>query len=146
MITYNDAPRILVLFIYITRLASNEIFSPSNKIHQEVGQYPGTVVLPISKFKLCKNYSVWTTWPWKWRQYDPLNHQELLAQWYSVTLQKTPLFFQDGARCWRVNNYQHLGGVDTSTFRVYATLGLKMETLFRPELWWQYTSRHTMMF
>ena len=27
----------LVLFIYITRLASNEIFSPSNKIHREVG-------------------------------------------------------------------------------------------------------------
>jgi len=25
-----------VLFIYITRLASNEIFSPSNKIHREV--------------------------------------------------------------------------------------------------------------
>jgi hypothetical protein len=28
----------LVLFIYITRLASNEIFSSSNKIHREVGQ------------------------------------------------------------------------------------------------------------
>jgi hypothetical protein len=28
----------LVLFIYITRLASNEIFSPSNKIHGEVGR------------------------------------------------------------------------------------------------------------
>jgi len=28
---------ILVLFIYKTRSASNEIFSPSNKIHQEVG-------------------------------------------------------------------------------------------------------------
>jgi len=28
---------ILVLFIYITRLASNEIFSPSNKIHLDVG-------------------------------------------------------------------------------------------------------------
>jgi hypothetical protein len=27
-----------VLFIYITRLASNEIFSPSNKIHREVGR------------------------------------------------------------------------------------------------------------
>jgi hypothetical protein len=26
---------ILILFIYITRPASNEIFSPSNKIHQE---------------------------------------------------------------------------------------------------------------
>ena len=28
----------LVLFIDITRLASNEIFSPSNKIHLEVGR------------------------------------------------------------------------------------------------------------
>ena len=27
-----------MLFIYITRLASNEIFSPSNKIHREVGR------------------------------------------------------------------------------------------------------------
>ena len=26
------------IYIYITRLASNEIFSPSNKIHQEVGR------------------------------------------------------------------------------------------------------------
>jgi hypothetical protein len=29
---------ILVPFICITRLPSNEIFSPSNKIHREVGQ------------------------------------------------------------------------------------------------------------
>jgi len=29
---------ILILFIYITRLVSNEIFSPSNKIHREVGR------------------------------------------------------------------------------------------------------------
>jgi hypothetical protein len=28
----------LVLFIYITRLPSNEIFSPSNRIHREVGR------------------------------------------------------------------------------------------------------------
>jgi hypothetical protein len=28
---------ILLLFIYIKRLASNEIFSPSNKIHREAG-------------------------------------------------------------------------------------------------------------
>ena len=27
-----------MLFIYITRLASNEIFSPSHKIHREVGR------------------------------------------------------------------------------------------------------------
>jgi hypothetical protein len=29
---------ILVLYIYKTRLASNETFSPSNKIHREVGR------------------------------------------------------------------------------------------------------------
>jgi hypothetical protein len=29
---------ILVLFIYITRLASKEIFSLSNKLHREVGR------------------------------------------------------------------------------------------------------------
>ena len=29
---------ILVLYIYISRLASNEIFSPSNKIHRDVGR------------------------------------------------------------------------------------------------------------
>jgi hypothetical protein len=28
----------LVLFIYITRIASKEIFSPSNKIHRKVGR------------------------------------------------------------------------------------------------------------
>ena len=28
----------MVLFIHITRLASNKIFSPSNKIHREVGR------------------------------------------------------------------------------------------------------------
>ena len=29
---------ILILFIHITRLASKEIFSPSNKMHREVGR------------------------------------------------------------------------------------------------------------
>jgi hypothetical protein len=51
---------ILVLFIYITRLVSNEIFLPSNKIHGEVGRakdfsallysrqtYPGRPLLSI---------------------------------------------------------------------------------------------------
>jgi len=28
----------LYIYIYITRLASNEIFSPSNEIHREVGR------------------------------------------------------------------------------------------------------------
>ena len=30
---------VLYIYIYITRFASNEIFSPSNKIHREVGLY-----------------------------------------------------------------------------------------------------------
>jgi len=29
---------ISTVYIYITRLASNEVVSPSNKIHREVGQ------------------------------------------------------------------------------------------------------------
>jgi len=29
---------ISTIYIYKTRLASNEVFSPSNKIHREVGQ------------------------------------------------------------------------------------------------------------
>jgi TRAP-type C4-dicarboxylate transport system permease small subunit len=46
---------ILVLFIYIKRLTSNEIFSPSNKIHREVGRakeflsppvYTGVLISP----------------------------------------------------------------------------------------------------
>ena len=39
----------LVLFIYITRLASNEIFSPSNKIHREVGQAKALLALLYSR-------------------------------------------------------------------------------------------------
>jgi len=35
---YNIIGGMLVLFIYVTRLASNEIFSPPNKIHREVGR------------------------------------------------------------------------------------------------------------
>jgi hypothetical protein len=39
----------LVLFIHITRLASNEIFWPSNKIHREVGRVKD---LPAPMYKL----------------------------------------------------------------------------------------------
>jgi hypothetical protein len=50
---------ILVLFIYITRLASKEIFSPSNKIHWEVGRakdlsaplYSGIADLTFSPYR-----------------------------------------------------------------------------------------------
>jgi len=38
---------ILMLFIYITRLASNEIFSQSNKIHREVGRAKDLSAPPV---------------------------------------------------------------------------------------------------
>jgi len=52
---------ILVLFIYITRLASNKIFSPSNKIHREVGRakdlsaplYTPDAAYKVSRIKQC---------------------------------------------------------------------------------------------
>jgi len=47
---------ILVLFIYITRLASNEIFSPSNKIHREVG-WAKDLSAPLYKHSLCHRNS-----------------------------------------------------------------------------------------
>ena len=45
---------ILVLFIYITRLASNEIFQPSNKIHREVGRVKdlsAPLYCPVTKYE-----------------------------------------------------------------------------------------------
>jgi len=33
--------------MYITRLASNEIFSPSNKIRREVGRAKGLISTPV---------------------------------------------------------------------------------------------------
>jgi hypothetical protein len=47
---------ILVLFIYITRLASNGIFSPSNKIHREVDRAKD-LSAPLYIHKLCLTYS-----------------------------------------------------------------------------------------
>jgi len=37
-IYYHNWRNIITIFIYVTRLASNEIFSQSNKIHREVGR------------------------------------------------------------------------------------------------------------
>jgi hypothetical protein len=37
-IYYHNWRNISTIYVYITRLASNEIFSPSNKIHREVGR------------------------------------------------------------------------------------------------------------
>jgi hypothetical protein len=36
-IYYHNWKNISTIYVYITRLASKEIFSPSNKIHREVG-------------------------------------------------------------------------------------------------------------
>ena len=47
---------ILVLFIYIKRLASNEIFSPSNKIHREVGRAKDLSAPRVSKFHCCRRH------------------------------------------------------------------------------------------
>ena len=46
----NIIGRILVLFVYIIRLASNEIFSPSNKIHREVGRAKVLSAPPYESF------------------------------------------------------------------------------------------------
>ena len=53
---------ILVLFIYITRLASNEIFWPSNKIHGEVGRVKD-VSAPLY-FKKCDCFFVHCPLEW----------------------------------------------------------------------------------
>jgi len=37
-IYYHNWRNISTIYTYVTRLASNEIFSPSNEIHREVGQ------------------------------------------------------------------------------------------------------------
>jgi hypothetical protein len=46
-----------MLFIYVTRLATSEIFSPSNKIHREVGRakdLSASVCIPQSPVFLMK--------------------------------------------------------------------------------------------
>ena len=61
---------ILVLYIYIyiyvfkTRLASNEIFSPSNKIHREVGRAKDLSAPRYSYIKLKFLHHVEETPPW----------------------------------------------------------------------------------
>ena len=58
----------LLLFIYITRLASSEIFSPSNKVHGEVGRAKDLSA------PLCCEYGKWRspglellcTWGYIW--------------------------------------------------------------------------------
>ena len=47
----------LVLFIYITRPASNEIFSPSNKIHWEVGRAKDLSAPLYMMYKTAKSLS-----------------------------------------------------------------------------------------
>jgi hypothetical protein len=45
---------ILLLFIYITRLASNEIFSPSHKIHREVGRAKDLSAPRYKRLRICR--------------------------------------------------------------------------------------------
>jgi len=51
---------ILVLFIYITKLASNEIFSPSNKIHREVGRAKDLSAPPATHPHSFRLYGCWS--------------------------------------------------------------------------------------
>jgi hypothetical protein len=48
---------ILVPFIYITRLASNKIFSPSNEIHREVGWAKD---LPAPRYFILIMKNIWS--------------------------------------------------------------------------------------
>jgi hypothetical protein len=53
-----------VLFIYIKRLVSNEIFSPSNKIHRKVGRAKDlSAPLYLSKKKFHENEVYFITFP-----------------------------------------------------------------------------------
>jgi len=45
----------IYIYIYITRLESNEIFSPSNKLHREVGRAKDLSV-PLYSFMVCNWY------------------------------------------------------------------------------------------
>jgi hypothetical protein len=70
-----------VLFIYITRLASNEIFSPSNKIHWVVGRAKDLSALlyvvrvgirQAYKTEICRQACIWYNYklphpPWEVR-------------------------------------------------------------------------------
>jgi hypothetical protein len=48
---YNNIWRnISTIHIHITRLASNEIFSPSNKIHREIGRAKDLPASPVVVF------------------------------------------------------------------------------------------------
>jgi hypothetical protein len=61
---------VLYIYIYITRLASNEIFSPSNKIHREVGRAKD---LSASRY-VCRGASVLWTLPGCPTAYCLLHH------------------------------------------------------------------------
>ena len=45
-----------------------------------------------SAFIFRVKHTSWMAWPWKWRHCDPSEHQELLSQQNSVTLQKAHIF------------------------------------------------------
>ena len=50
---------IVYIYIYITRLASNEIFSPSKKVHREVGRAKDVSAPLYSKWYLLYLYVGW---------------------------------------------------------------------------------------
>ena len=69
-----------MLFIYITRLASNEIFSPSNKIHREVGRAKNLSAPPyIQTTKLIHDVQPFVTVPLLYQQ----PHSKTNIRWYS---------------------------------------------------------------
>jgi hypothetical protein len=77
---------ILILFIYITRLASNKIFSPSNKIHREVGWAKDLsalryihCLLPVLKPYVPYFYILFFTGPSFWNQ--NIFNLSLLIDW-----------------------------------------------------------------
>jgi hypothetical protein len=55
-ISYHNWWNISTIYVYITRLASNEIFSPSNKIHREVGRAKD---LSAPRYRQCTDFGQW---------------------------------------------------------------------------------------
>jgi hypothetical protein len=77
----------IYIYIYITRLASNKIFSPSNKIHQEVSQaiikmYGFSIIWLCSLQSMV--YGNFAIVPWNWFQV----HIEFRRQCLEMTVDK----------------------------------------------------------
>ena len=70
-----------MLYIYITRLASNVIFSPSNKIHREIGR-ANELSVPLY-LQWFVNYSV--IW-WRFLGQHYHQHENIQQSIYDITL------------------------------------------------------------